>query len=461
MASANFRAMKASSLKNLPVGGVMCTAQHNPCRISSTTSEVDAKSISARPCFLCVPNRPAEQFHLKFEGRKGRRYNIQVNPYPIFPDHLVIARDVHTPQTIWHNFVDMMDFARKYPDFLVFYNGPESGASAPDHMHFQAVHVGALPLQRAVDDYLDVNPTPLTSGQDADLFHFAGFSRGVYALRSKTPKSLAKLFYRLVDCAPTREGEDEPRLNMFAYCKNGEYRCIAVLRSERRSHHYGAADPAERLVMSPGAADMGGMLVCPRKEDFEKLTGAMLDEMMSEVSISAEDEKMVDWRLTRKQTKIEVPVMFGDDFSFEIISDGAGPQRIHVEDGKIVYGGVSYDELYFDSVTRSTVFAPASFILKSSETLFFAGTLKFDVYNGTIRAINRIGVENYILSALSEKAEKDTSLEDLKAEAVRMRTGLLETKTGCPPYKGLTIEINNMVRQAVDQTWGQTNTPLS
>ena len=133
LASSNFRALKQAQVKELTANGVECKVQYNPTRIASTTAEVDSASLAKRPCFLCVANRPAQQFHIKFEGRKDRHYNIQVNPYPIFANHFVIASDTHKPQSIWHNFVDMMDFARKYPDYLVFYNGPYSGASAPDH----------------------------------------------------------------------------------------------------------------------------------------------------------------------------------------------------------------------------------------------------------------------------------------------------------------------------------------
>ena len=109
LASSNFRALKYARVKTLMVNGVECKVQYNPCRIASSTAETDAASLLARPCFLCVEHRPAKQFHIKYEGRKDRHYNIQVNPYPIFPNHFVIARDVHQPQSIWHNFVDMME----------------------------------------------------------------------------------------------------------------------------------------------------------------------------------------------------------------------------------------------------------------------------------------------------------------------------------------------------------------
>lgn len=455
LASSNFRSLKQANVKDLKVFDLDCKAQHNPCRIASTTAEVDAASLAARPCFLCVAHRPASQFHIKFEGRKDRHYNIQVNPYPIFPNHFVIARDIHSPQSIWHNFVDMMDFARRYPDYLVFYNGPYSGASAPDHMHFQAIPNGLLPLQNAVDAYLETSPQPLTAGQDAKLYHFDGYCRGVYAMRSDTPKSLAKLFYRLVDCAPQREGEPEPRLNLYIYCHEAEYRCFVVLRGEVRSHHYYSTGE-DHLTMTPGAADMAGYFVCPKMDDFQKLNSQYLEEMLDEVTISAEDEKMVAWRLTRTQPRYNVPVLMGDEITFEMISDGAGPQTVRYSDGRIEYGGVLYDELFFDSVTRSKVFGEPSFKVECcGESLLFAGSLIFDVHDGTIRAINRIGIENYMLSVLSQTFPLETDVEKLKNETIKLRSAITEGSVPLKEYKGLSIEISPFVRQAIDLTWGQ------
>ena len=131
LAAANFRALKSMKVCKVNVGGLDARIQFNPARIVSSTADISEDVISARPCFLCEANRPPEQFHLNFEGRKGRRYNIQVNPFPIFNRHLVIARKEHVPQAIWHHLPDMLDFALKYQDYTVYYNGPRSGASAP------------------------------------------------------------------------------------------------------------------------------------------------------------------------------------------------------------------------------------------------------------------------------------------------------------------------------------------
>lgn len=484
LAAANFRALKSARTRQLEVDGLLCTVQCNPRRILSSTADTTPQAIAARKCFLCADNRPAEQFHLKFEGRKGRMYNIQVNPYPIFPGHLVIVREEHIPQAIWHHFPDMLDFAMKYRDYTVFYNGPGSGASAPDHLHFQAVPRLSMPLERAVDAYLDKPGEVLASVKDATLYRYAGFAEGVFALKATTSKSMAKLFYRLLDCTDKVEGDIEPKFNLFAYCCDGEYRAFVTLRAAKRSHHY-YSDGPDHLTISPGAADMAGFFVAPFEEDFEKVTSADLEEMLSEVSISREEREMIEWRLTRTQPKVSVGILSAKEIRFEIISDGAGPQKVIWQDGRIVYNGMIYDELYFDSITRSTLFAEASFILydvvigidfhwQQKRTLKFAGGLKFIVEGDCITAVNCIGMENYLLSVISSEMKSSSSLELLKAHAVISRSWLLarmeERKSGgaaphrefdvcaddhCQRYQGLAMAVGESVRRAIDQTWGQ------
>lgn len=484
LAAANFRALKSARTRQLEVDGLLCTVQCNPRRILSSTADTTPQAIAARKCFLCADNRPEEQFHLKFEGRKGRMYNIQVNPYPIFPGHLVIVREEHIPQAIWHHFPDMLDFAMKYRDYTVFYNGPASGASAPDHLHFQAVPRLSMPLERAVDAYLDKPGEVLASVKDATLYRYAGFAEGVFALKAMTSKSMAKLFYRLLDCTDKVEGDIEPKFNLFAYCRDGEYRAFVTLRAAKRSHHY-YSDGPDHLTISPGAADMAGFFVAPFEEDFEKVTSADLEEMLSEVSISREEREMIEWRLTRTQPKVSVGILSAKEIRFEIISDGAGPQKVIWQDGRIVYNGMIYDELYFDSITRSTLFAEASFILydvvigidfhwQQKRTLKFAGGLKFIVEGDCITAVNCIGMENYLLSVISSEMKSSSSLELLKAHAVISRSWLLarmeERKSGgaaphrefdvcaddhCQRYQGLAMAVGESVRRAIDQTWGQ------
>ena len=490
LAATNFRALKSLKTKELEVNGMRCKVQFNPERMASTTAETDPETIASRPCFLCEDNRPAEQFHIRFEGRKGARYNVQVNPFPIFPDHLVIARKEHVPQTIWHHFQDMLDFAHRNPEYTVFYNGPYSGASAPDHLHFQACPRLLMPLEKEADSFLDNPGKPLASVKEAGLYAYPHFANGIFVLKASTAKSISKLFYRLLECADIQNGEPEPRFNLFVYFQGGEYRAITVLRSQVRSHHY-YSEGEDHLSISPGAADMTGIFIAPVERDFDKVDSAALGEMIEEVTITDREQEMVLRRLTRTEERIDVGILSAREITFEIISDGAGPQTISWSDGRILYNGALFDELYFDSITRSTLFAEPSFILhdvvigidfhwQQKRTLKFAGGLKFIVEGDRITAVNRIGMENYLLSVISSEMKSSASVELLKAHAVISRSWCLRrieerkrflegdgsvepahinfdvcADDHCQRYQGLTMAVGEKVRKAIDETWGQ------
>ena len=439
LAAENYRNLKKAEMKHLEVGGLRVVVQYNPCRRISSEAALDKKSISERPCFLCPENRPAEQTNIEFEGRKGRKYRVTLNPYPIFPSHLVISSFDHTPQSIWHRYQDLLDFVKENNEYLGFYNGPQSGASAPDHMHFQACPQGLMPLQRRVDELLDTSEDGtlefLTNVKEARLFHLDEYARGVFVLRGTTAKSTAKLFYRLLDCAPLPEDSEEPRLNLIAWYHGGEYRTVVMFREKHRPHNY-FSTASDHLAMSPGCADMAGVYVAPEKEDFDKLDSKLLSQVVEEVAASEETEKGIVWRLTRTQNRLEVGIMSGREIEFEIISDGAGKQKVEYSEGSISYNGVLYDELVFEAQTEATMFAEPSFVLygvtigvdfhwERKVTQKFAGTLKFIVDGDKVTAVNIVGVEDYLLSVISSEMKASAGLEFLKAHAVISRSWVM------------------------------------
>lgn len=440
LACDNFRALKNVSLRSLNVGGLDVKLQFNPARMISSAAKLNRADIAKRRCFLCRENRPPEQIMIRFEGRKNKKYHILVNPYPIFPDHLVIASDRHTDQSILHRYVDMLDLARKYDGFTFFYNGPHSGASAPDHHHFQAAPNGLMPLVNDIDSMIssedpDDTLMEMASAHGASLYHYRKFTRGIYLIRSQTSKSAAKLFYRLLDCADKPQGESEPLFNLFTYWTEGEFRSVVVFRSRHRSHHY-FSDGPDHLTMSPGCADMGGVFIVPVEEEFHKLDSELLSEMVAEVSVSEEDQARINDRLTRTQPKLEVGIMSSREIHFEILSDGAGVRKAVLCEGKIEYDGALYDELYFEAQNPSTMFAEASFVLhdvtigvnfhwERKEDQRFAGALKIIVDKDNLIAVNVIGVEDYLLSVISSEMSASASEEFLKAHAVISRSWVM------------------------------------
>lgn len=449
LACANFRALKNVKTKTLNIGGLDVIVQHNPARMISSAAKLDKTSVAKRPCFFC--NRFPEQTYIRFEGRKGKKYDILLNPYPIFPDHLVIASTRHCDQSIWKRYIDILDLSRKYQDYTFFYNGPHSGASAPDHHHFQAAPNALMPLENdvrrmlaqvrvsSVKDEEPSSPVPeltyLTSVQDAQLFHYNKFVNGVFVLRAATSKSAAKIFYRLLDCADTPQGESEPLFNLMSWYADGEYCSIVVFRTANRSHHY-FSDGPDHLTMSPGCADMGGCFIAPVPEDFEKLDAKLLTEMLDEVTLSKEAQHKIVRRLTRTQPHISVGIMSAERIEFQMYPDGGGTRVATYREGKIDYDGALYDELFFEEQTPSTFFAEPTFELhdvtigkgfhwERRETQKFAGALKIIVENNELTAVNVIGVEDYLLSVISSEMNQNSPEEFLKAHAVISRSWVM------------------------------------
>ena len=512
LACGNFRALKDVSVREVEIGGLTVKLQFNPARIVSSAAKTSKEELAKRRCFLCRENRPAEQIMLRFEGRKGKKYDILVNPYPIFPDHLVIAKSKHTDQSIWHRYIDMLDLSKKYSGYTFFYNGPKCGASAPDHHHFQGAPKGLMPLENDMNASVDNSEILeyITSVQDASLYHYKKFTSGVFFLRAETSKSAAKLFYRLLDCADILEGDIEPRINLFSWWQDGEYRSIVVFRRSHRSHHYFSEGP-DHLTMSPGCADMGGVFIVPVPEEYEKMTPELLAELVEEVSVPKSEEAEIIERLTRTQKNINIGIMSAEELTFEILSDGAGVRKAVAREGKIEYDGALYDELYFDAPTLSTMFAEPSFVLhdvtigvdfhwERKEVQKFAGALKIIVADGKLVAINVVGIEDYLLSVISSEMSATADEEFLKAHAVISRSWVMAQLSSarqarnaeivkknsaqdvsespvveyvkwydkddhdlfdvcaddhCQRYQGLTRAIGNKVRKVIDATWGQ------
>jgi len=504
--AAKYRALKTAPTRQLPFGGLLVTLQSNPGRLP----------VFDHGCPLCEENYMEHQHKLPFEGRKGRKYNILVNRAPIFPNHLVITRDIHAPQTIWHRYPDMLDLACTLEGYIVFYNSTNSGTSVPGHAHFQACPKGYLPLERAaerllrgisaaggkVPEAMASEVEFLASVRDAQLFHYLRFNRGIFLLRAKTSKSMAKMFYRLLDCTSLFAEETEPRFNAFAYASEGEYRGIVILRGAARPRHF-YQEGEGHFAISPGAAEMAGFVVVPEEKDYPRLNASILQEIYADVSLSEADEKRILWRLVRTQPRIEVGIAHQREIHFEIISDGAGPQKVSYREGKIDYNGALYDELLFEAPTISTLFAEPSFILYGEkEECRYAGALKFVIEGGKVQAVNIIGLEDYLVGALSASG---TDVDSLQKTATEIRTWAVQAMkerknapekarvctagisgtpslvtwldttdsyhqeareeshrsfdicagTHCRPYQGLMGIDTTEVRLAVDETWGK------
>ena len=241
------------------------TVQHNPARAVSTGAAVDKGAIARRPCFLCRANRPTEQRALPFGD-----YEILVNPYPIFPEHLTIACTAHTPQRIAGRFADMLRLTDALPGHTIFYNGPRCGASAPDHLHFQAAPTRCFPIIGALRE-----ATPAAAEGRISLYDLLP---ACFAIDDPTPEILSGLPDRL----PADVETGLPMVNILAWHDEEGRHAIVIPRRRHRPACYG--NGAGCRLISPASVDLAGVFVAPRAEDFRNITADETAGIISEVT---------------------------------------------------------------------------------------------------------------------------------------------------------------------------------
>ncbi len=284
--------------KDWNMGGVSLKVQYNPARMVSTGAKIDVASIKERPCFLCKENRPKEQIEQAVMGK----YTLLVNPFPILSKHFTIALDEHKPQSVLEHYEDMMLIAESMDEYVVFYNGPKCGASAPDHMHFQAGERTEVPLVRELKYY---NLSWLVGTYEAEIKVLLDYACNAFVIRSHTAYDNAELFRRLYKALPIAKGDTEPMMNILAWTEtdavDGRKEIISVVipRSLHRPACY-YEEGEGRVMASPGALDMAGLLITPREEDFKNLTFERAKSIIDEVGLSRGDMLEIFVRLVGK-----------------------------------------------------------------------------------------------------------------------------------------------------------------
>ncbi len=268
-----------SEVREVAFGGLRCRLQFNPGRAVSASAKVDAKSIAARPCFLCEKNRPAEQRGVD----AGGGYVFLCNPMPIFNPHFTVPTLEHQPQRIDTCLPKMLELAERLSgQFTVFYNGPRCGASAPDHLHLQAIPLGATPFEEQliadVDGFINWSVTGdvsvgLTADPEPPAIVIVGGDRSTMLAR------VEEVIAKLAEHFPT---DPEPMLNALALHTDGLFRVVLFPRASHRPTNFGTDDG--QILVSPGLVDMLGLLITPRREDFDKLTGEAVAKIYQEVS---------------------------------------------------------------------------------------------------------------------------------------------------------------------------------
>ena len=292
---ANCRALEQIESRSVSVAGIPVLLQFNPERIRSASAAIDPKSIRERKCFLCEENRPHEQVGIPIAGK----YVMLVNPYPIFPKHLTVPSILHTPQTICGRLGDMLSLARAIDRYVVFYNGPRCGASAPDHMHFQAGNKGFVPLEYLWDEiYRKQGDTVLQNG-DVVLARLTRWPQSVLFIESREAEKVVGAFEELLRLLPLQKEDSEPMMNILCSYENPVWRLWVLPRRAHRPSRYYEEGAGQRLV-SPGAIDLGGVIPLARKSDFERLTEEEIVDIFEQVSLTPEETDRVCKEWSRK-----------------------------------------------------------------------------------------------------------------------------------------------------------------
>ena len=439
--------LRGSKTRELVVGSSSIQVQWNPARMVSTGAKIDNKTISERPCFLCEQNRPKEQIKKDIDGQ----YELLVNPFPILPQHFTIPSLKHQPQRILNSYGEIHKLLEEYPEMMVFYNGPQCGASAPDHAHFQAGTCGVLPLQMSWKR-LSSNLTKIVSINDhEDISLIEDYHCTALLIRSRSQYGDEQLFRRLYDALP--EMAPEPMMNIVAWRRDEDFLSVVFPRTKHRPDCY-YAEGNEQYIISPGALDMAGLIITPRQEDFERITPEKALGILNEITLSGDALQQVIDTLksssgsklsalhsplsTHKEPNVTVGIVSAEKIAFTLNAPYTakgetltGHQEVEFSEGGILWRGNQYRELTFTPQSDEASFSlhdvtiGVNFHWERKETQVFSGTLRLVVEADKIVAINELPVERYLTSVISSEMSASASKEFLKAHAVISRSWLL------------------------------------
>lgn len=293
-ARTNHEALNQIETRRFELAGNTITVQFNPARAVSTCAKVDKSSIEARKCFLCPENKPNEQDEIIIS--LDEPFSLRINPYPILPGHLTISSLKHQDQVLADKTIrqlpgKLISWLEEYfaSGYVLFYNGAKCGASAPDHFHFQAVKQSDVPViqqwERLMETAVRETEIKTENGNTYSSFQITSYICPIQVfICNHSADILPEMINQYLESLPLHEGESEPRYNLFAWQdKQRGFTMAYFPREEHRPACY-TATGGEQLLVSPGALDMAGLLVTPRKEDFDKITESDITQIYKEVA---------------------------------------------------------------------------------------------------------------------------------------------------------------------------------
>lgn len=282
LAAANFRSLEKVEEKSFRFDGFQIKIQFNPERMLSTASKTDTKSIAARKCFLCSKNRPPEQDAIAF----GDQFLILVNPFPIFKTHFTIPSNAHVDQRFLPGVKALLELAKAMEGFTVFYNGPECGASAPDHLHFQAGESSFMPITEEFQRMKLNSGRLLFSGENTRVWAFDNYLRKMISVETSSlfeALEVIGVYYKHFQAMQPEKVE--PMMNVLCSWTDGIWTIHLFPRKLHRPTQFFAVGD-EQILISPGSVDFGGVFITPRREDFDKMTKEDIVDILAQVSVN-------------------------------------------------------------------------------------------------------------------------------------------------------------------------------
>lgn len=277
---ANWKHLDAAQLKSFDFDGFSINVQFNPKRITSSAAKVDRLSIQERPCFLCTSNRPEEEDFVAY----GKDYEILCNPFPIFRQHYTIAHVDHRPQVIDSEFSSLLDLSRDLPELVVFYNAPSCGASAPDHMHFQAGLRGAMPIEYELEVLLKIHGKDLLQSEHFRLSSVDDGLRRFLVMEADRKEPMENAFSHISSFLRQLVNGEEPMLNILAMYR-GKWQILIFPREKHRPWQFFEAGD-RNILLSPASVDMGGLMITPLEKDFHKISRDDIADIFRQICLN-------------------------------------------------------------------------------------------------------------------------------------------------------------------------------
>ena len=404
-----YRELTRVETRELLADNLSLQVQWNPARIRSTGAKIDAKSLAERPCFLCQKNRPKEQMHHTIDGD----YELLVNPFPILPIHFTLPTLRHQRQAILP-------------------------------MYDELLHLVCQHRERLSRSLIEV----VSDGEEG-IWQIPEYPAAAFLVRSHCEERGYQLFRRLYDSLPMQADDTEPMMNIIAWKQGDAILSVVLPRRKHRPDCY-TATGEQQYIISPGAVDMGGLIITPREEDFRKLTPEKASAILQEVTLTPDEvaeaiRKMKEARVSTSTQKehgvqpdVTVGIVSGQKIAFALnapyMAKGElikGEQVVEFSEGGILWRGMQYRELTFTPQTPTASFSlhdvtiGVNFHWERKETQVFLGTLRLVVESDKITAINQLPVERYLASVISSEMKATAGVELLKAHAVISRSWLL------------------------------------